>query len=121
MSFGWWCKDKSGGDLFTEFGIHSQAMNLVPSAHDDERFEFNCRPRVEEVWQANAYRDRHEDAARDAMADIQVLVRGNIEALRPCHCDTCTCVLEPKGWDLKMAERFLSIPLERVWRCGGGR
>lgn len=122
MSFSWWCKDKDGKDLFKEFGINGQALGLgdarAPIPVDTIRSRYEAIP----------YKEKLEDAARDALAEAQSLVLKNLESYEtPQHpeCPTCQC-RKPLpsndfwGMDIEQAKRFVSIPLERVWRAGGG-
>ncbi len=121
MSFSWWCKDKDGKDLFEEFEINHQAMGLS----DEE-----CPRSISEVRAAFAdvpYKDKLQDAARDALNFTQAFVLENLDYYTgPAHPDCPSCKCErarprvPFGFDIEQARRFISIPLTRVWRASGG-
>jgi len=119
MSFSWWCKDKDGKNLFAEFGINPKAFGLGPARieYSEARYYLEA---IRETWVRFSYADVNEDAARDAVKAVKALVQANIDGLTPQHCDTCKCKLEPKGWILADAKAFMSLPVDRVWRAGGG-
>lgn len=123
MSFSWGITDKDGKDLLEEFKINYQAIGLGDTSTtyglDSIRGDFCNTP----------YKDRLQDAAQDAVRAVKFLVQTNIEEFTaPEHdCPSCTCprtkLREPaifNGFDLEQARRFLSIPIERVWRASGG-
>jgi hypothetical protein len=122
MSFSWWCKDKKGKDLFDEFEINGQALGL-----SDDHCEYSTED-LRHRWMEVGYKGKLEDAARDAVETVQTLVAANLRRYtEPPHKDECpACTCEPPkpaelwGMDIEQAKRFLAIPLDRVWRAGGG-
>lgn len=122
MSFSWECRDKEGADLFAEFNINKQAIGLSddnsPVQSSELRAGFSNLAR---------WGDKHEAPARDAMESVQDMVRRNISYYTaPEHpeCPCCTCKRVEERvffrFDMKQALRFVSIPIDRVWRCSGG-
>jgi hypothetical protein len=125
MGFGWWCKDRDGKDLFEEFGVHHQALGLGPnnaSATDAP----NRVSDIRSAWIRVPYKEDFEDAAQDAVAAAQAMALENKESLkREPHCETCKCpgttgYRAPEWWDIESIDRLLAVPVERVWRAGGG-
>ncbi len=121
MGFSWTFEDRNGKDLLMEFDINSQAIGLAgdqsPLSIVEVRGAFAIVP----------YKDKLEDAARDALLRSQDAVRRNLDFYTgPAHpdCPCCTCQKEDKsaffGFDKAQAKRFLSIPVDRVWRAHGG-
>ena len=120
MSFSWWCKDKQGRELFKEFGVHSQGLGLGPNCDWHTPAEFSLSEIRNNFCRVD-YKDKVEDAARDAILVVQSMVKTNKAGLHPRHCDTCTCPKsEPEGWSEQEIAKMLAIPITRVWRCGGG-
>src|SRR5690348_3926069 len=122
MSFSWWCKDKDGKDLFTEFGVNGQALGLGPNGGEPGNIEFEFTPisvdQIRSAWCSVPYKDKLADAAQDAVREVQRLAKFNLDALNPPkHCDTCTCVrdeIKPLWWSGSDIRRLLAIPLDRV-------
>lgn len=120
MSFSWWCKDKDGKDLFDEFKINSQALAL-----DFDGAPYSCEE-IRRRWASIPYKEKFEDAARDAMTEVRGLITANLAYVEgPEHpdCPSCTCKRQVKSFftfDPDHLRRFLAIPYERVWRAGGG-
>lgn len=122
MSFSWWCKDKKRKDLFDEFGINGQALGLGDSG-SSKYLTPHCVTEIREMWCRHPYKEKIEDSARAAMSAIQAMAINNLRFLEKEHpeCPCCTCKLKPlDGFDIEQAKRFVSIPLDRVWRAGGG-
>ena len=122
MSFSWWAKDKSGVDLFEEFSINRQALGLGSTGIS--RYSTpNSTTDIRMSWISHHWKEKLEDAARETVSAIQVMVRQNINSLEQEHpdCPCCTCRIQPTaGFDVEQAKRFASIPLDRIWRAGGG-
>lgn len=120
MSFSWWCKDQGGADLFKEYEINSQALCL-----DFDGSPASCAD-IRRAWISVPYKDKLPEAARDAVASCQELVRQNLAyAMGPAHpdCPACTCRRDIKSFfhfSPETLQRFLDIPLGRVWSAGGG-
>jgi len=122
MGFSWWCEDKDGKDLFEEFGVNSQAMGLTDDGCAQSQSD------IRSAWTGVPYKEKLEEAARDAVAAVQSMVAENLRrytgGLHSDECPTCTCApRQPKGVfgiDVEQAKRLLSIPLNRVHRAGGG-
>ena len=124
MSFSWSVKDKHGKDLLDEFKVDGAGYGLgsystedqeTPATLDDIRSAFARIP----------YKDKLPEAARDAVQAAQeIAVRNLMFFDSPAHedCPTCSCKRDPKphGVDVEALRRFLSIPLDRVWRASGG-
>lgn len=120
MSFSWWCKDKNGKDLFKEFEINHQGFGLGPSGLNNKGAPHRLED-IRQAWASVPYTEKFEDAARDAMSVAQRMAQENLESLLSRHCETCSCgAAVPSGWSADDIRRFLSIPLDRVWRGGGG-
>lgn len=109
MSFSWWCRDEHGRDLFEEFAVNNQALGLP---------NYDA---VRSGWVAVRFRDELRNAAVAAVSFAQATVREALNARAEKHCETCDCPpTYPQHWNMAMTHRFLSIPLERVHRAGGG-
>lgn len=125
MSFSWWCVDRSGNDLFKEYGVHYQALGLGPNNPDATEAPHRVS-NIRAAFTDFSYADKFEDAARDAIALVQQMARANRESLKSePHCPSCRCAgvgtyRTPHYWSVESIDRLLAIPLERVWRCGGG-
>jgi hypothetical protein len=125
MSFSWWCHDKDGKDLFKEFGVNSQALGLGPNTASATEAP-NRVSDIRSAWMHIPYKDKLEDAAQEALATVQALALENKASLkREPHCPTCKCECTtgyrtPHFWDIDSIDRLLSVPIERVWRAGGG-
>lgn len=125
MSFSWWCEDKDGRDLFEEFDVNRQALGLGPNGPGTTEAPHSVGD-IRHAWNSVPYKEKLEDAARDAVAIVQRLARENKESLIiPPHCPTCTCegvgkYRATESWDIANIDKLLAVPLDRVWRAGGG-
>jgi hypothetical protein len=121
MSFSWWCEDKAGKDLFDEFKIHGQALGL-----GEEDGAPRLVAEIRACWISVPYKNDYQPAACDAVMAVKEMVRENLAYFcGPEHaeCPHCQCRRAPGGFigfDIEQAKRFLEIPIERVWRAGGG-
>ena len=121
MGFSSQCSDKNGKSLWHEFLIHDQFTGL-----SDDHTPYSISE-LRNVFIHTAYKDKLEDGARDAISDMKSLVKSNLDYyVGPEHpdCPSCQCKRNPPptifGLDIDQCKRFLSIPLERVWRASGG-
>ena len=120
MSFSWWCHDKAGRDLFDLHEINGQALNLAPNCPDDTDAVYRLND-IRHAWASVQYKEQLQDAAQDAMRIVKRMLAEILQGLQPHHCETCTCVMiKPEGWNVEDIKRFLDIPIDQVWRCGGG-
>lgn len=121
MGFSWSCTDQKGVDLFEEFKINHQALGLA-----DDLSPHNISEIRDAVYR-NRYGGKFDEAARDAISEVQAMVAANLQPYEtPKHqeCPNCCCKPDPPrqmwGLDIEQCRRFLSIPLQRVWRASGG-
>jgi hypothetical protein len=124
MGFGWACKDKKGTDLFKEFDPTRSFYNLLdlgPNSNTDTDAPYSVSDMRSGFLEHEKFMNEYEGAARAAIESVQEMARANKNSLNHSHCGTCTCCsTEPVGWSVESIDRFLSIPLDRVWRCSGG-
>lgn len=120
MSFSWSCTDEEGHDLFQEFDIHYQGLGLAPNAADDTPAVYRLNE-IRNCFEDTQFKDKYEGAARQAILDCKRMLKENLERLENArHCETCTCKAAQPNWDMEQIKRFLSIPIERIWRADGG-
>ena len=120
MSFSWWVKDKTGSDLLAKHGINSQMLWLGANSYECTRSMYSVNE-LRSAWSSFRYKEKCEDAARDAVMEIQKLARQNKFCLIPRHCKTCTCpTVKPDGWSVEEIDKLLSVDPSEVWRAGGG-
>lgn len=120
MSFSWSITAKDGSDLLKRFDIHYQGLGLASNTASDKpegRYRLND---IREEFTRVPFKDSYEGAAMFAVAKVQRMLAENLEALQPHHCSTCCCPPLDTTWSLEQIHRFMSIPIEDVWRADGG-
>lgn len=119
MSFSWGCTAKDGTDLFKKYDIHYQGLGLAPNTAEDTPACHRLND-IRSAFQGTAFKENYEGAACAAIASCQQMLQENLAELKRHHCATCTCEGEKPNWDMQQIQRFISIPLDEVWRADGG-
>jgi hypothetical protein len=120
MGFTWACYDADSNDLFEDFGIQLQALNLGPNSQEDTPAPFRVSD-IRAMWKNWPFASTHVESAQDLLRTVQTMAYANLLSLHSVpHCETCTCNLsnvEPTGWSTTEIKRFIAIPVHRVVRC----
>jgi len=67
------------------------------------------------------YADRLPEAAQDCFRALQAALRANLESLKKCHCETCSCPdEEPIGWSVEAIKKVLAIDPKTITEITGG-
>lgn len=119
MSFSWRCEDKDGKSLFDEFQINSQGLGLAANHNSDTDAPWRLSD-IRVMWDRAEFSECCEVAAQCLVQRTKDILLDNLNHLTPHHCPTCMCGQKPTTWDLEQIQRFLSIPVDRVYRCSGG-
>lgn len=119
---GFSCTIKQGKTDLTADGavISAYLYGLAPSNSKETDAPYRCED-LRSVVSNCAYGHKLKDAAIDSFKKLQYMVRENLESLKQCHCETCTCEENvPAGWSKATCEAFLAINPESITYLSGG-
>lgn len=120
MSWSCWIKGKNGVDLLKKYGIHEQFLGLAPGCPDDTDAPYRLED-IRSAFSGVPYKDRFREAAQDAVLTVKGMILDNKASLEQEHCESCKCVsVIPVGWSIEDIMRFQAIPLDEVYKAGGG-
>lgn len=110
--------DKDGNDLLKKYGVPVDLLHVAPDENSDMPYSLSF---IRAVIDSQLYKDRFSERARGALKDAQRMVRANVNSLTHRHCETCSCPnMEPNGWDISAALKFLVLPASEVHRIESG-
>lgn len=121
MSFS--CTIKQGKKDLTKLNggvISCGLFDLAPNTADATEAPYRLSD-LRQVVANCGYGAKLKEAAQDAFRVLQSMVYDNLESLKPCHCDTCTCEeVAPEGWSKKACQDFLQIDPKAITYLDGG-
>ncbi len=120
---GWSCEllGKNNVDLLKKYDIHYRLVGLAPYGSGDTPASYELSY-IRSVIGSNEFSDKYKKIAQSIFENVKDLIRTNLLSVdNRRHCETCTCINEQlEGWDLEMINRFLSIPVDEVYKFHGG-
>lgn len=100
--------------------IHAQLLGYGPNCQNDTEAPYRVSD-LRDIISSACYADELEKAAQDCFRRLQVALRENLNSLKQCHCDTCSCPdNQPDGWSVEEINRVLAIDLKTITRISGG-
>lgn len=126
MSFSCEIKGKGGIDLLEKYGIQYQLLGIARNGigESEEGHEHYDLSEIRSTF-CDYFRMCGEsitkEQSRCLVGEVQKMIYYNLQSLRPSHCESCKCPeIIPKSWDIESANKFLSIPLNEVYKAYGG-
>ena len=111
---------QNGKDIANDKIIHAQLYGLGPSNSDDEDAPFSLDD-FRSVVANFPYAGSHKLAAQDCFKKLQRMAKANLESLKKCHCETCTCSdTVPEGWSTEAVKRLIEIDASTITKVAGG-